>query len=129
MRENQTRILDGVEYTAPVEVERSEVKGRAVDIASLDALRAHEHAIALQIIERQAMGPEACSFLRSQLEQTSDVLHKAFGVDRKTFYRWSKGHSAMPRPVWIVLARIILERAEGRSDMLNLLLDPRSYAA
>ncbi len=129
MRENQTRILDRVEYTAPIEVERSKIKGRATSTATLEALRAYEHAVALQIIERQAMGPEACSFLRGQLEQTSDVLYKAFGVDRKTFYRWSKGHSAMPRPVWIVLARIILERDEGRSDTLNLLLDCRSHAA
>lgn len=116
-------------YTAPIEVERRKINGRDAHVSSLEALRAYEHAIALLIIDRQAMGPEACSFLRSQLEQTSDVLHKAFGVDRKTFYRWSKGHSPMPRPVWIVLAWIILERTEGRSVTLELLVDPRSYAA
>jgi hypothetical protein len=95
----------------------------------IEAQRAYEHAIALQLIERQAMGPEACSFLRDQVDQTSDVLHKAFGVDRKTFYRWSKGHSPMPRPVWILLARIVLGRDEGRNDTLRLLLGARSHAA
>jgi len=126
MRTKQTRVLDGAEYTAPLEVQRTKLKGEVVEMVSLEAQHAYEHAIALQVIEARAMGPEACSFLRSQLEQTSDVLHKALGVDRKTFYRWSKGLSPMPRPVWIVLARIILEKDEGRSDTLDLLLRSRA---
>ncbi len=119
MREELTRILDGVEYTALIEVERSNL---SVNVASLDAWRAHEHAVALQVIRRQAAGPEACRFMRCQIEHTSAVLHKALAVDINTFNQWFTGTSAMPKPVWIVLARIILEREEGRNDTLDLLL-------
>lgn len=56
------------------------------------------------------------------------MLHKALGVDRKTCYRWSKGLAeAVPR-----MARISLEKDEGCSDTLDLLLTrglmPRSLA-
>lgn len=121
LKEQQTLVIDGAEYTAPIEVRRRTVKGALVTVYTIEAAKAHGHAIALQLIEANAMGPEAVRLLRSQLDQTAEVLYPAFGVSRKTFYRWSKGIDRMPRAAWLVLARIIQEREEGGDAMLGLL--------
>lgn len=122
--EQRIITLDSVKYSAPITVKRRKVKGKPTTTVTLEAAQAHSHAIALQLIDANAMGPEAAGFLRAQIAETAEVLHPAFGVSRKTFYRWSKGIDPMPRAAWLILARIIRERDEGGDTMLRLLLEP-----
>lgn len=121
-QEQQAITIDSTKYSAPLKVRLREIKGKLVTTSTIKAVKAHGHAIALQLIEGNAMGPEAIRFLRGQLDQTAEELYPAFGVSRKTFYRWSKGTDPMPRSAWLVLARIIQEREEGGDAMLGLLL-------
>jgi DNA-binding transcriptional regulator YiaG len=129
-RKQQTMVVDGVKYTAPIDVDVTAVRGKPTETVELEAMGRFERAIVLQLIEAGASGPEACALLRAQVKQTAEVLSRALGVDRKTFYRWTKGgDQPMPPAVWIVLARIVIEEDEGRHDTLDLLLRSAERAA
>lgn len=119
-------VLDGHTYLAPLRTRLREVKGEPVRMSSAADLAKYERDIALQVIERRARGPEACRFLRAQVDCSAEELHAAFGVSRKTFYRWAK-RGAMPMAAWLVFARIIQEGDD--SDTLDMLLHPPAEAS
>mgnify|MGYP000979593641 CR=1 FL=1 len=113
--------LDGIDFVAKAAATRRTLAGRVTTLVSAQALEDAELEIAVQLVEVDARGPEAFTFMRKQAGYGAERLGRLFGVSKKTVLRWSNGESPVPIAVLHIVREMVREKRAGRRTTIRKL--------
>lgn len=117
--EPDTLTVGGRTFTTDVPALRCEACGKTyLDGPSLEAF---ELAVARELATVGPATGETFRFMRKSIGMRAADLAELLDVTPETISRWETGKLDVARAAWSTLADVVVERAEGRTRMLDRL--------
>lgn len=114
--ERQSMTLDERTFSGDVPADRCRKCGetyfRSVDIGLW------EKAI-VRAITAGPPGPQSASFARRAVGMQAKDLAELLGVTPETISRWENARRPMDTPTWLALGSLVLDKLEGRSEVID----------
>ncbi len=103
-----TRSAGGRSFTATIEIRRCET----CDWSPLpvDAILAHDRAVAIQLALFGPVSTETFRWLRRALDLDLEETSRVVGLDLEKTLQVEHGHATVPVDAWMKLARCVRER-------------------
>lgn len=93
-------MIDGVSYSADMDIEWFLVKGEPKQTATPEAVKEFERMVVLQLIHFKARGPEACRYLVQSLPYTDGEKAELLRMYMYKFHTWKTRPSGLPDDVY-----------------------------